>query len=131
VAAASGPEIWKLPMRKLLLLSWLQQSWKPLVATPAVAVPRSKTSNGVTPTATANDTPAYPVGVAVALAQTSALPTTRTAFELEKPTPVTCTTQDAVNGQSMSCVNGPFSVNVPTSNEKSALAAGACAQHKR
>jgi hypothetical protein len=46
----------------------------------------------------------------------SPLATTLTLFVLAKPMPVTCTTHEAVIGQSMSCVSGPFNVNVPTSN---------------
>jgi hypothetical protein len=41
------------------------------------------------------------------------------------PVPVTCTTQETVIGQSLNAwVNGPFSVNTPTSNEKWVLAPG-------
>jgi hypothetical protein len=37
-----APEIWKDPIANAYVASWLQQRWKPLLAAPAVAVPRSK-----------------------------------------------------------------------------------------
>jgi hypothetical protein len=46
VSPTNGPDIWKLPTRMLATLpaSCAQQSCKALVATPAVAVPKSKLS---------------------------------------------------------------------------------------
>jgi hypothetical protein len=44
VAPVSGPEIWKDPTRKLWLLSEAQHNWKPELASPVVAMPRSNSS---------------------------------------------------------------------------------------
>jgi hypothetical protein len=43
VAAVNGPEIWKLPSMNTADPLWPQQTWKPLLESPAVVVPKSKT----------------------------------------------------------------------------------------
>jgi hypothetical protein len=88
VAPVSGPETWNDPTRKLWLLSCAKQSWKPALATPVVAVPRSNSLYSAPDAATENEAPTYPTGAAEAVAQTSLLATTFTLFELENPVPV-------------------------------------------
>jgi hypothetical protein len=57
VAAVSGPESWKLPTWKEVLLSCPQQSCNVEVASPAVPVPKSKTRNGEEDAATRKEMP--------------------------------------------------------------------------
>jgi hypothetical protein len=57
---------------------------------------------------------------------------TFTLLEDARPVPVTWTTHDAVMGQLLVIVRGPFKVNIPTLNEKSVFPpTGLFAQHSR
>jgi hypothetical protein len=47
VAPVYGPEIWKLPSVNTAVPLWPQQTWKSALASPAVVVPKSKTSEYV------------------------------------------------------------------------------------
>jgi hypothetical protein len=60
----------------------------------------------------------YPDATAAAVVHVVPLATTFTLFVAASPLPVTCTTQETVIGHSFVIVNGPFTVNTPTSNEK-------------
>ena len=105
-------------------------SWEFLL-TSFVVVPRLNVRNGLAPTATSKLPAVYPVGTEAPVEHVTPFATTFALFEDTSPVPVTCTTHDAVIGQSMSCVNGPFSVKTPTSNEKSAFAPGLWLQQSR
>jgi hypothetical protein len=112
-------------------VSAAQQTWNALLATPAVAVPKLNSRCGEDDTLISSEDPVYPVGIVTAAAHVVDDSTMRARFVLANPVPVTWTTHGAVSAQTTSCVNGPFSVNMPTSKEKSALSAGSCARHKR
>jgi hypothetical protein len=88
VAPVRGPETWNTPTRKLWLFSDAQHNWKPALATPVVAVPRSKSVLSFPDTTTENEAPEYPTGTADDVAQGSPLATTFTLFEFENPVPV-------------------------------------------
>jgi hypothetical protein len=88
VAPTSGPETWKIPTRKLGLLSCAKHSWKPALASPVVAVPRSNSRYSLPDATTENEAPTYPIGTRDAVAQVSPLATTFTLFEFENPVPV-------------------------------------------
>jgi hypothetical protein len=57
VACVSGPESWKEPTRKVKLPDAFQQSWNSLLATPAVAVPKSNWLNSAPAAVTAKEIP--------------------------------------------------------------------------
>jgi hypothetical protein len=59
----------------------------------------------------------YTVGAATEVSQAVPLAKTFTLFVDASPVPVTCTTHDTVIGHSFVMVNGPFTVNTPTSKE--------------
>jgi hypothetical protein len=90
-----------------------------------------KVSNGVDPTVTSKLPPVYTVGAATAVEHVALFATTFAWFVDAKPVPDTCTTHDAVIGQSKFYVSGPFNVNRPTLNEKSVLPLGLWLQESR
>ena len=74
--------------------------------------------------------PPQAVGTAADVEHVSVFATTFAWFVAASPVPVTCTTHDDVIGQSFVIVSGPFSVNKPTSKEKSVFPAGLWLQQR-
>jgi hypothetical protein len=75
-------------------------------------------------TATSKLPAVYTVGTTAAVVHVVPLATVFRLFVANSPWPVTWITHGDVIGQSFVMVKGPFTVNAPTSNEKSAFAAG-------
>jgi hypothetical protein len=74
-------------------------------------------SNGSDPTDTSKLPLANTVGTVADVEHVTLFATTFARLVAASPVPVTCTTHDAVIGQSLVIVSGPFSVNTPTSKE--------------